>query len=74
MEEELVIYNKIEHIFHQENVKECLNVRLFHLKQKHIEDDYERNENRLTILHTQEKLNFINYRLAHLYDELFSNL
>jgi hypothetical protein len=66
-----IIYNKSEQIFQHENIKECLNVRLYHLKFKHIDDSYERNENRLKILQTEERIGFINYRLAILYDELF---
>jgi hypothetical protein len=67
-----IIQNKAEQIFHQENIKECLNVRLYHLKFKWIDDDYERNEKRLKILQTEERIGFINYRLAIMYDD-FSN-
>jgi hypothetical protein len=71
MDAEEIVYFKAEQIFHQENIKECLNVRLYHLKFKHIDDSYERNENRLKILQTEERIGFINYRLAIMYDELF---
>jgi len=69
MDKTTLISNKSEQIFHQENIKECLNVRLYHLKWKHIPDDYERNENRLKILQTKEKIDFINYRLSLMYTE-----
>ena len=44
------------------------------MKYKWIEDDYERNENRLKILQTEERLGFVNYRLAIMYDELYGSL
>jgi hypothetical protein len=69
MDSQTLIQNKAEQIFHQENIKECLNVRLYHLKFKWIDNAYERNENRLKILHTEERIGFINYRLAIMYDE-----
>jgi hypothetical protein len=74
MDSQTLVFNKSEQIFHQENIKECLNIRLYHLKYKWIEDDYERNENRLKILQTEERLGFVNYRLAIMYDELYGSL
>jgi hypothetical protein len=74
MDSKKVILSKAEHIFHQENVKECLNVKLYYLRWKNIDDDYERNENRLKILQTEERIGFINYRLAIMYDDLFRQL
>jgi hypothetical protein len=71
MDAEEIVCNKAEQIFHQENIKECLNIRLYHLKWKYIDDSFERNENRLKILQTEERIGFINYRLAIMYDELF---
>jgi len=69
MDSQSLIQQKAEQIFHQENIKECLNVRLYHLKFKWIDNSYERNENRLKILQTEERIGFINYRLAIMYDE-----
>jgi len=74
MDSQALIFNKSEQIFHQENIKECLNIRLYYLKYKWIEDDFERNENRLKILQTEERIGFVNYRLAIMYDELFGTL
>ena len=74
MDSEELILNKVEHIFHQENIKECLNVRLYHLRWKSIDDDYERNENRLKILQTEDRIGFVNYRLALMYEDLFYHL
>ena len=74
MDSQTLVFNKSEQIFHQENIKECLNIRLYYLKYKWIEDDYERNENRLKILQTEERLGFVNYRLAIMYDELYGSL
>jgi len=74
MDSQTLVFNKSEQIFHQENIKECLNIRLYHLKYKWIDDDYERNENRLKILQTEERLGFVNYRLAIMYDELYGSL
>lgn len=59
-----------DQIFSQENIKECLNIRLYHLQHKCFQDSYESNENRLKILQTQERLGFVNYRLSIMYDEL----
>lgn len=69
MDKKTLIFNKSDQIFHQENIKECLNIRLYHLQYKYIPDDYERNENRLKILQTKERIDFINYRLSVLYNE-----
>lgn len=74
MDSQTLVFNKSEQIFHQENIKECLNIRLYHLKYKWIEDDFERNENRLKILQTEERIGFVNYRLAIMYDELYDSL
>jgi hypothetical protein len=74
MDSQTLVFNKSEQIFHQENIKECLNIRLYHLKYKWIEDDFERNENRLKILQTEERIGFVNYRLSIMYDELFGTL
>lgn len=74
MDSQEIIYNKAQQIFHQENIKECLNVRLYHLQYKWIPDDYERNENRLKILSTKERVEFSNYRLSIMYNDLMREI
>lgn len=70
MEVKFKIKSLCDQIFQQENIKECLNIRLYHLKHKMFQDSYESNENRLKILQTEERIGFVNYRLSTMYNEL----